>query len=52
MLGYMLTFFIIKTLIFVANLLHAFFFLEFQLMASAPDERSWSLDQDTNQFLV
>ena len=30
-----------------------FFFLrEFQLMASALNDRSLSLDQDTNQFLV
>ena len=29
-----------------------FFLREFQLMASAPDDSSLSLDQDTNQFLV
>ena len=29
-----------------------FFFREFQLMTSAPDNSSLSLDQDTNQFLV
>ena len=29
-----------------------FFFREFQLMASAPDDSSLSSDQDTNQFLV
>ena len=29
-----------------------FFFREFQLMTSAPDDNSLSLDQDTNQFLV
>ena len=33
---------------------HVFFFFlrEFQLMASAPDDGSLSLDQDTNRFLV
>ena len=29
-----------------------FFAREFQPMASAPDDSSLSLDQDTNQFLV
>ena len=29
-----------------------FFFREFQPMASAPDNRSLSSNQDTNQFLV
>ena len=34
--------------------MHFFFFFlrEFQLMASAFDDSSLSLDQDTNQFLV
>ena len=35
--------------------LYIFFFLrerEFEPMASAPDDSSLSLDQDTNQFLV
>jgi len=29
-----------------------FFFKEFQLMTSTPDEHFLSSDQDTNQFLV
>ena len=29
-----------------------FFFKEFQLMVSAPNDSSLSLDQDTNQFFV
>ena len=32
--------------------INIFFEREFQPMASIPDERSLSSDQDTNQFLV
>ena len=39
---------------FTKSTIFFFFFLEreFEPMASAPDDSSLSLDQDTNQFLV